>query len=222
MTNETRNIMLALMKHYHITDIFDAIENDFSNMEDVYKAYLKHWYDTETDKVENENSSKTFRGVLISDLDYIEYQQKYILDNLQIEKLHLADKKKHIAFINFLNSKAENQNGNVKNDEVYKNQNLFNVGLLFATGQMNKYFTVNNINITVMNLGFSAPKIAKELNNQKSEKWILASLNNYAVSNVNGHKNIFNSYNMMTKIIEHCKMNNIEVDPYFLSRLPID
>jgi hypothetical protein len=105
-------------------------------------------------------------------------------------------------------------------DEAYKNQNLFKVGLFLATGKMNKYFTINSLNELVLNNGLSPLKVADELQNKSFEKWILASKNNYKTDNTNGSKNIFNNLDMMTKIINHCKINNIEVNPYFISRLP--
>lgn len=108
----------------------------------------------------------------------------------------------------------------VKTDEKYKTENLFKVGLLFAKGELNKYFTINNKNEIVINSGYSAPKIAKELKNENYNKWILASLNNY--KGTSGNKNIFNSLDMMTKIISHCEAENIPVDAYFKSRLPIE
>lgn len=112
------------------------------------------------------------------------------------------------------------QDKNIKTDEKYKTENLFNVGLLFAKGELNKYFTINNKNEIVTNSGYSAPRIAKELKNDSYNKWILASLNNY--KGTNGNKNIFNSLDMMTKIISHCEAENIPVDAYFKSRLPIE
>jgi len=102
-------------------------------------------------------------------------------------------------------------------NEKYKTRLLFKVGLLFAKGEMNKYFTVNSEGATVMNNNFTAPKIAKELGNDNYNKYILASINNYT-NKENGNKNIFNSPDMMTKIISHCKAENIPVDSYFLSR----
>lgn len=111
---------------------------------------------------------------------------------------------------------------NIKTDEVYKTQNLFKVGLLFATGKMSKYFAVNNKHETVINDGYSAPKIAKELGNDAYDKWILATLNNYSTDNVNGNKNIFNNFDMMTKIIDHCNVEKLTIDTYFKSRLPIN
>ena len=107
-------------------------------------------------------------------------------------------------------------------EEGYKNQNLFKIGLLFATGEMNNYFSVTSHGKTVMKEGYSAPKIAEKIGNNGYNKWILATINNYAIDNVNGNKNIFNSVDMMTKIIDHCNINNIKIDPYFISRLPID
>ena len=86
---------------------------------------------------------------------------------------------------------------------------------------MNKYFTVNSKNETVMNSEFTAPKIAKELGNDSYNKYILASINNYTDTE-NRNKNIFNSFDMMTKIILHCEAENIPVDTYFKSRLPTE
>jgi hypothetical protein len=108
-----------------------------------------------------------------------------------------------------------------KTKKSYKEQILFKVGLLFATGEMNKYFTVNSNKETVMNINFTAPKIAKELKNDNYNKFILSTINNYTREKANGNKNIFNSFDMMTKIISHCEAENIPVDPYFKSRLPI-
>jgi hypothetical protein len=113
------------------------------------------------------------------------------------------------------------QNEIVKNDEKYKTQNLFKVGLLFATGEMNKYFTVIGENKTVMNKEYSSPIIAKELKNSSFEKIILATINNYKTAG-NKSKNIFNNKGMMNDIIDHCKAKNIPVIPYFISRLPIE
>ena len=101
----------------------------------------------------------------------------------------------------------------------YKTTNLFKVGLLFARGEMNKYFKVTDNKKTLISVGYSAPRIARELNNNSYNKWILATINNYTTENANSNKNIFNNYNdMMGKIIEHCKDDKIDVDPYFLER----
>jgi hypothetical protein len=118
-----------------------------------------------------------------------------------------------------LNEPQQNETGNA--DEVYKTQNLFKVGLLFAKGEMNKYCTINNLNEIVLNNGLSPLKIAKELGNPSFEKWILASKNNYK-NGENKGKNIFNNLYMMTKIILDCEAKNIPVEPYFISRLPIE
>ena len=107
----------------------------------------------------------------------------------------------------------------VNPDEVYKTQILFKVGLLFAAGKMNKYFTINSKNNEIVSNGLSPLKIANELGNPSFEKYILASKNNYKTGE-NKNKNVFNSFDMMTKIIDHCKVNNLPIEPYFISRLP--
>lgn len=106
-----------------------------------------------------------------------------------------------------------------KPDESYKTKLWFKVGLLFAKGEMNKYFMVTDKNETIMKNGFTAPKIARELGNESYNKYILATINNYTPDNGNGSKNIFNSFDMMSKIIAHCEAENITVDTYFKSRL---
>lgn len=109
----------------------------------------------------------------------------------------------------------------IKTDEVYKTQNLFKVGLLFASGEMNKYCTINTLNEIVLNDGLSPLKIATELDNKSFEKYILASKNNYKTGE-NKSKNIFNNLAMMNNIINHCKTNKLDIDPYFESRLPTE
>ena len=126
------------------------------------------------------------------------------------------------TLITDINKNDYQQQKTLNPEEGYKNQNLFKIGLLFATGEMNKYFSVTSLGKTVMKEGYSAPKIAEKIGNNGYNKWILATINNYAIDNVNGNKNIFNSVDMMTKIIDHCNINNIKIDPYFISRLPID
>lgn len=146
--------------------------------------------------------------------------------HIEPQKMFLESKRKSIKEqlkIDRLKSKQNQpqQNESIKTNEVYKNQYLFRVGLFFAKGIMNKYFTVNSKNATVMNSQYTAPKIAKELGNDSYNKYILASINNYT-DKENGNKNIFNSLDMMTKIISHCETENIPVDAYFKSRLPIE
>jgi hypothetical protein len=133
--------------------------------------------------------------------------------------IDLMAKENPVLFDGFYDKNTDQPQQN-QTDEAYKNQNLFKVGLFLATGEMNKYFTINSLNELVLNNGLSPLKVADELQNKSFEKWILASKNNYKTDNTNGSKNIFNNLDMMTKIINHCKINNIEVNPYFISRLP--
>ena len=47
----------------------------------------------------------------------------------------------------------------------------------------------------------------------------MVSINNDSSENVNGNKDIFNSLDMMTKIILHCEVENLPIDAYFKKRL---
>lgn len=141
----------------------------------------------------------------------------------KILKKWFEDEKRFIDEVtSVLKALPPQQPETVKPDEAYKTQLLFKVGLLFAKGEMNKYFTVNSKGTTVMNGGFSALKIAKEIGNESYNKYILATINNYTPDKENGSKNIFNSPDMMSKIIACCEAENIAVDAYFRSRLPIE
>jgi hypothetical protein len=104
----------------------------------------------------------------------------------------------------------------------FKNELWFKVGLLFASGEMEKYYSVTNKKETAFKNNYSAPKVAKELGFDNYNKFILATINNYPKDNPNRSKNIFNSRIKMNKIINHCEINNIEIIPYFLSRLPTE
>jgi hypothetical protein len=158
-------------------------------------------------------------------------QQNEVLNHNEVKKNKPDSKIPHIimnaAILSIQSSLVEDkktlqQSEGAKFDEVYKTQNLFKVGLLFATGEINKYFTITNQGKTIMKQGYSAPIISREFNNESYNKWILATINNYTTDNKNGNKNIFNSLDVMNKIIFHCEAKNIAIEPYFLSRLPID
>lgn len=139
--------------------------------------------------------------------------------------LYYTKKHEAIELMKFEKYLIEQENNKIetnKPNEDYKTTLWFKVGLLFAKGEMNKYFTVNGNNETIMKDGFTVPKIAKELGDKRYNKTILATINNYPHNNPNGSKNIFNSRDKMSKIIAHCEAENINVDPYFKSRLPIE
>ncbi len=98
---------------------------------------------------------------------------------------------------------------NVKDiTEKYKSTIWFKVGLLFATGEMDKLLKDNN----------NVPKrVAKSLGKLNYEKYILATNKNYTTTNTD--KNIYYSRDKMLKIIKHCKENNLPVIPDFTNRL---
>lgn len=94
----------------------------------------------------------------------------------------------------------------------YKGQNLFKVGMLFATGKMNKYFELGKDN-RIIPKAYTAPAIAKDFENSVNHEYIKASLRGYK-----DNHNIFNSYEMMTNIINHCKAENIPIEQFFMEK----
>ena len=195
-----------------VNEYFDLALNEFLQKQ---KSILGLLYN-ETDQFNKFILLETKQSELIikEQKDYIELYDKRQWHNKE-KIINILE-----SYINFL--KLKQQPKAVKPNEKYKNENLFKVGELFATGEMNKYFTLNGKNKTVMKEGYSAPKIAKELGNPSFEKNILASINNYTPDKENGNKNIFNNLDMMTKIIADCKAKNKPVEPYFMARLPIE
>ena len=187
--------------------------NEFQNFESLLEKFLIN-YKFIFENIENQSE---FKYDTLDHLDKVKNYQiltKYIvkldeaIDNIKnnfVYKVPFHSNKIHIE------SKPDEKN--------FKNQLLFKVGLLFAEGKVNKYFTLNEKSQTIINSNYSAPKIAKELGNEAFNKYILASLNNYNSLNSNGNKNIFNSKIMMENIIEHCKEEKILIDEYFISFL---
>ena len=100
----------------------------------------------------------------------------------------------------------------IKPIKSYKTEIWFEVGLLFAIGEMDKLIKEHGRNATL---------IAKKTN-PKYNKSILATMNNYNKNNTNGEKNIYNSRDKMQKIIEHCKLNDIVITSDFSNLLPTD
>jgi len=156
----------------------------------------------------------------------LNYTKKKLCTNMQMDfYCHAAmiEKYKMIAFIDKLLSQ-KNENNKVpddeKKDKEYKNTIWFKVGELFASGEMEKYYSINHNNETIIKGEYNALKIAKELGNESFNKYILAIINNYGVEKSNGNKNIFNSRDKMLKIISHCKEKSFDVIPYFTERLP--
>ncbi|MGO3812988.1 hypothetical protein [Mesonia sp.] len=88
----------------------------------------------------------------------------------------------------------------------------FKVGLLFANGKMEKYYSDNG---KAMSSKYTAGKIADEVNLPKGEKYILGTLQGYK-----SDKNIYNNRDKMISIIEHCENADIEVHKSFLEKLP--
>ncbi|MCF7559426.1 hypothetical protein L3X39_02165 [Sabulilitoribacter multivorans] len=131
----------------------------------------------------------------------------------------------HIASINsildFIKHKQESIiPGKAQKEDTYKDEVWFKVGVLLASGKMVKYYTISSDGIMLLKNSYTAPIVAEELGDKKYEKVVLATLRNYSLKNTNASKNIFNSRDKMTKIIEHCKEKGISVISNFTDRLP--
>lgn len=99
----------------------------------------------------------------------------------------------------------------IKFDENFKFTHLidkswFITGINFAKGEIDKH------------IGLSSKKIAEKIGDTKSEKYILASINNYD-SSENYQKNIFNRrHTKAQQIIEYCIINKIPIVNSFFER----
>ena len=92
--------------------------------------------------------------------------------------------------------------------------------MLFASGKMEKYYTINEKGRTTLKHDYSAPSVAIKLGDIRYKKYVSATINNYNVKSSNSDKNIFNSRDKMLKIISHCNEKEIPVTTYFTERLP--
>lgn len=155
---------------------------------------------------------KAWTIVLSNSKIYAHYFKDYYSIKANDSEALQVEVNKQDAEIEYVSQKIEKIN-----DLKYKNQIWFKVGVLFAKGEMNKYF---NKGRTGFDDNYSAPKVAKEIGNTSYDKFILATINNYDSNNPNGSKNIFNSKDKMVKIIAHCKELSLPIDEYFLLRLP--
>lgn len=123
--------------------------------------------------------------------------------------------------LDFIKHKQESMvPGKAQKEDAYKDDYWFKVGFKLASGQMAKYYTIDSNGIMHLKNSYTAPIVAEELGDKNWQKDVLATLKNYGPENTNAHKNIFNSRDKMTKIIEHCKENGIPVIPHFKDRLP--
>lgn len=141
---------------------------------------------------------------------------------ISVDYVKLDNYKKSVSLIfDFIKEESGNRNNKQTSKKLEIEKNIwFKVGLLFANGTMEKYYSVTNNNLLKVKDKFTAPKIADELGDKGYNKYILATIQNYPKNNKNWDKNIFNSREKMEMIIEYCKGKNIPVIPYFSSRLP--
>ena len=204
----------AFIKEYEDNTESIFLQNELEKYSNLLNNLIKHKSTIESFSFQAFGSG-TLQNYLIS-----ENLEKLGIDVKKPEN-YITSTKRIIAFIT---EEIDSKSVSVKTikkvgDTKYKSTIWFKVGLLFAKGELNKYYNRNKIGFKG---GFSALKVAEELGNETYEKNILATVNNYPKDNSNAAKNIYNSKDKMDKIINHCKDNKIIIDSYFLSRLPIE
>ncbi|OWW24062.1 hypothetical protein B4Q04_18335 [Zobellia sp. OII3] len=142
-------------------------------------------------------------GLELTDAMFVEIELKRV-QNITDGLNDLTDfaRRNYILFLN----KKLNSSVNKAKDE--KDEYWFIIGVKFATGEINQLLQDNEGN---------ASKTAKELGNANYRPYISETTSD---TNKISSKNIYNSRNKMTKIIEHCKNKNLEVTSDFVNRLP--
>lgn len=173
---------------------FDQLKTQFHNLIKLFKEITKEIF--EKGFVIDEDILETFRDldVLVSkDESYsFEKEQRYF----ELKKIFLDT--------------SEIKDNNIKNSGSYESSLWFQVGVKFANGE---------IYSLIEKYGNNASKISKEIDLKRGEKYILASINNYSNDNSNKEKNIFNSPQKISKIINYCKEQNISMSSKFLKKI---
>lgn len=110
---------------------------------------------------------------------------------------------KNIKFI----TEIESEEQIITTQKDYYKYSWFKIGVLFAKGEMSNLLEKNDYNAT---------KVAEFLGDKNLRPYISESRG----YNLNSEKNIFSSYDKMTKIINYCKENNFPITKDFMSQLP--
>ncbi|TBN03216.1 hypothetical protein EYD45_09375 [Hyunsoonleella flava] len=146
--------------------------------------------------------------------------QGFIPGKIEIDvtklKNYITSANKIIAFI----IEKQKKTKLLEEKKTYEDEVWFKVGVKLASGEMDKYYTIDSKGIMQLKNSYTAPRVAEELGDKKWQKDVLATLKNYSTESTNAHKNIFNSRDKMMKIINHCKEKGIPVIPHFTDRLP--
>lgn len=138
-------------------------------------------------------------------------QDKLVIkEQLRIFKEYLSSR------LNKINNTQQEAKTDAPTKKDFKNEVWFKVAVLFATGKMQKFYTLNDKKEFVIKPEYTAPKIAndKTINYPNYEKYILATLNNYGTK-----KNIFNRTSTELKeVIKYCVFKNYDVIPDIIER----
>ncbi len=99
-----------------------------------------------------------------------------------------------------------------KYDNSYQNKDWFKVGLKFANGELDELFEVSKIKKIIPNFS----DIARQLGNKSFRPYLSESYNSRTGES---NKNIFANEGKITKLLNYCKLNDIEVVASFYQRI---
>lgn len=165
-------------------------------------------------------------NINITEQDFINDIKEWIKKRLENNNYSVVRQRKFKEFNNYLNDKEKHKvqpqqetKANAPTKKDFKQHGWFKVAVLFASGKMQKFYTVNSKNEFVIKPEYTAPKIAKDLKIPDYQKEILATLNNYKKGNSNAKKNIFNRTSTELKeVIKYCENKKYDLTPDFIER----
>ncbi|MEH6512965.1 MAG: hypothetical protein V7734_07675 [Maribacter arcticus] len=205
-------------KFFYLNYLKNKIKLETGELKKKTLVELLNFYDVNSDILDYEKNKP------LKDLLNLSFKSITGLENLKkFRDLHREyyqyllniERNGILNHVNGLIEVLENRS-KAPNKRYYKNSNWFKVGVLFASGEMEKYCIIPDKGKILFKVEFNPPKIAKDLENLSFEKNILGTISEYSSKD----KNIFYSKENMLKIISHCNENGISVKPYFTNRLP--
>jgi hypothetical protein len=138
------------------------------------------------------------------ELNRYEPDKKYWRFDYPLEAYRIKQHKKSILLA------SKTISSKINEENKHENLGWFQVGLLFASGKMDKLIKEYNSNAT------SIAKSEFGNNWAKYRPYISSSFNETSIS----ERNIFNSRKKLLIIIKHCKKRNIDVTTSFIKALP--
>lgn len=172
-----------------------------------YDVLTEDQYFRQIVKFRSENNSRSERDFLNLNLEEINEYSKAPLERGIKHRKYLE--KEFRKLILELDTRLDRLRKQVKSKSE---SNWFPVGILFATGKMEKYLKEHG----------SASKVSKNLYGEDSGKYRLyissSALRSKDQRGKDQSRNIYYCYDKMTSIIDHCKKNNIDITQEFIDK----